>query len=81
MGGTGGRRAVRGEGAATRGVLNVSASPGTGGTVPGVLSRALLDAVAGGEALVLRHRGEVRAVLVDPDTWAELQDLSATAPA
>lgn len=54
----------------------VTASPAPGVALPGVLSRGLLDAVAGGQPLLLHQRGRLRAVLIDPDSWAELEALA-----
>ncbi len=45
----------------------------------GVISRLLLDAVSGGQPLLLTRRGRPAAVLVDPDSWAELEQLAADA--
>jgi prevent-host-death family protein len=45
----------------------------------GVVSRLLLDAVSGGQPLLLTRRGRPAAVLVDPDSWAELELLAADA--
>lgn len=45
----------------------------------GVVSRILLDAIAGGQPLPLTRRGRPAAVLVDPDSWAELEQLTADA--
>ena len=42
----------------------------------GVVSRVLLDAVSGGQPLLLTRRGRPAAVLVDPDSWAELEQLA-----
>jgi prevent-host-death family protein len=44
-----------------------------------VISRVLLDAVSGGQPLLLTRRGRPTAVLVDPDSWAELEQLAADA--
>ena len=54
----------------------VLASPAPGVVLPGVLSRGLLDAVAGGQPLLLHQRGRLRAVLIDADSWAELEALA-----
>ena len=59
-----------------REAASVLASPAPGVVVPGVLSRGLLDAVAGGQPLLLHQRGRLRAVLIDPDSWAELEALA-----
>jgi prevent-host-death family protein len=45
----------------------------------GVISRVLLDVVSGGQPLLLTRRGRPAAVLVDPDSWAELEQLAADA--
>jgi len=45
----------------------------------GVVSRVLLEAVSGGQPLMLTRRGRPAAVLVDPDSWAELELLAAEA--
>ena len=45
----------------------------------GVISRALLDAVSGGQPLLLTRRGRPAAVLVDADSWAELEQLASDA--
>jgi prevent-host-death family protein len=45
----------------------------------GVVSRVLLEAVSGGQPLLLTRRGRPAAVLVDPDSWAELELLAAEA--
>ena len=45
----------------------------------GAVSRVLLDAVSGGQPLLLTRRGRPAAVLVDPDSWAELEQLAADA--
>jgi prevent-host-death family protein len=45
----------------------------------GVVSRLLLDAVSGGQPLLLTRRGRPAAVLVDSDSWAELELLAADA--
>ena len=45
----------------------------------GVVSRVLLEAVSGGQPLLLTRRGRPAGVLVDPDSWAELQLLAAEA--
>jgi prevent-host-death family protein len=45
----------------------------------GAVSRLLLDAVAGGQPLLLTRRGRPAAVLVDSDSWAELEQLAADA--
>ena len=54
-----------------------AALPATEAT--GVISRVLLDAVSGGQPLLLTRRGRPTAVLVDPDSWAELEQLAADA--
>jgi prevent-host-death family protein len=43
----------------------------------GVVSRVLLEAVSGGQPLLLTRRGRPAAVLCDPDTWAELEELAS----
>jgi prevent-host-death family protein len=45
----------------------------------GVISRVLLDAVSGGQPLLLTRRGRPAAVLVDADSWAELEQLASDA--
>lgn len=62
-----------------RGAARVAATGSAGGAVAGVLSRALLDAASGGEPLLLHHRGRLAGVLIDPDTWAELECLAGDA--
>ena len=42
----------------------------------GIVSRLLLGAVSGGQPLLLTRRGRPAAVLCDPDTWAELEQLA-----
>jgi prevent-host-death family protein len=42
----------------------------------GIVSRVLLEAVSGGQPLLLTRRGRPAAVLCDPDTWAELEELA-----
>jgi prevent-host-death family protein len=42
----------------------------------GIISRLLLEAVSGGQPLLLTRRGRPAAVLCDPDTWAELEELA-----
>ena len=59
-----------------RQAARVTASPAPGVALPGVLSRGLLDAVDGGQPLLLHHGGRLRAVLLDADTWAELEALA-----
>jgi prevent-host-death family protein len=44
-----------------------------------VISRVLLDAVSGGQPLLLTRRGRPAAVLVDADSWAELEQLASDA--
>jgi prevent-host-death family protein len=44
-----------------------------------VVSRVLLDAVSGGQPLLLTRRGRPAVVLVDPDSWAELELTAADA--
>ena len=57
------------------GTTLVSASAGAGAPLAGVLSRALLEGVSGGQPLLLRRgeRGRLVAVLLDPDSYAELE--------
>ena len=58
------------------GTTLVSASAGAGAPLAGVLSRALLEGVSGGQPLLLRQHGErgrLVAVLLDPDSYAELE--------
>lgn len=62
-----------------RQAARVTASPAPGVALPGVLSRGLLDAVAGGQPLLLHQGGRLRAVLLDADTWAELEALAELA--
>lgn len=62
-----------------RGAARVAGRGAAGGAIAGVLSRALLDAASGGEPLLLHHHGRLAGVLVDPDTWAELESLAAEA--
>jgi prevent-host-death family protein len=45
----------------------------------GVISGVLLDAVSGGQPLLLTRRGRRTAVLVDADSWAELEQLASDA--
>ena len=42
----------------------------------GVVSRLLLEAVSGGQPLLLTRRGRPAAVLLDLDSWAELEQLA-----
>ena len=46
--------------------------------VVGVLGETLLEAIAGGQAVALTHRGRADAVVVDVETYAEL--VGATQP-
>ena len=62
-----------------RDAASVTASPAPGVALAGVLSRGLLDAVAGGQPLLLHQRGRLRAVLIDADSWAELEALAEPA--
>lgn len=71
-----------GTGAERRGnaqrTARVAASASAGGDpLPGVLSRSFLEQVAGGQPLLLRQGdcGQVVAVLLDPESYAELQVL------
>jgi hypothetical protein len=63
----------------SRWAARVTASCGAGPALAGVLSSAFLERVAGGQPLLLRDRpgegGQVVAVLLDPDSYAELESL------
>jgi hypothetical protein len=39
----------------------------------GLVSAAFLQRISGGQPLLLRRGGDVAAVLLDPDSYAELQ--------
>jgi PHD/YefM family antitoxin component YafN of YafNO toxin-antitoxin module len=47
--------------------------------ISGLISRPFLDAASGGQPLLVHHRGHVAAVLLDPDTYAELESLATEA--
>ena len=66
------RREMRGQEAYAAGGL-----PAT--EAAGMISRVLLDAVSGGQPLLLTRRGRPAAVLVDADSWAELEQLASDA--
>jgi PHD/YefM family antitoxin component YafN of YafNO toxin-antitoxin module len=51
----------------------VDATAGHGPTLTGLVSAAFLQRVSGGQPLLLRRSGRLTAVLLDPDTYAELQ--------
>ena len=68
---------VRGDRRARRRVTPAGALPAT--EADGVVSRVLLDAVSGGQPLLLTRRGRPAAVLVDADSWAELEQLASDA--
>ena len=44
-----------------------------------MISGVLLEAVSGGQPLLLTRRGRAAAVPVDPDSWAEMELLAAEA--
>lgn len=53
--------------------IRVDAMAGPGPALAGLMSAAFLRRVSGGQPLLLRRSGHVAAVLLDPDTYAELQ--------
>ena len=53
--------------------VQVNAMAGPGPALAGLVSAAFLQRVSGGQPLLLRRSGHVAAVLLDPDTYAELQ--------
>lgn len=53
--------------------VQVEAMAGPGPALVGLVSAAFLQHVSGGQPLLLRRSGHVAAVLLDPDTYAELQ--------
>jgi hypothetical protein len=57
--------------------IRVDAMAGHGPALAGLVSAAFLHRVSGGQPLLLRHRGHVAAVLLDSDTYAELQAVIA----
>jgi hypothetical protein len=63
------------------GVLSAGTIPGARGAMPRPPRGALLEAVAGGSSLLLRTAAGCARLRIDPDTWADLEDLSAQAPA
>jgi len=52
--------------------VRVDAVAGHGVALTGQISAAILEHVRGGEPLILRRGRRVAAVLLDPDTFAEL---------
>ena len=64
----------RAGGPGSGGAARVVASTDVGGApLAGVLSRALLEAASDGEPLLLHRGGRLAAVLVNPETFAELE--------
>ena len=53
--------------------VQVDATAGSGPALAGLVSAAFLQRVSGGQPLLLRRGGHVAAVLLDPDSYAELQ--------
>jgi hypothetical protein len=50
---------------------------GPGPALSGLVSAAFLHRVSGGQPLLLRRGGHVAGVLLDPDSYAELQAVIA----
>jgi hypothetical protein len=53
--------------------IQVDAMAGPGPALAGLVSAAFLQRISGGQPLLLRRGGHVAAVLLDPDSYAELQ--------
>ena len=53
--------------------VQVDAMAGQGPALAGLVSAAFLHRVSGGQPLLLRRGGHVAAVLLDPDSYAELR--------